>query len=131
MAYDWRIDTDALAWGANAADVLLIRDIAAISTGRSYAQILQADNAQARFDAVMQSDKRDDGRGVAYQIQYCIRPDPDVGNETLDRGYRPLVCRSGGTSRCARTASSASSTSATNTCAGSLIWPAATASPAN
>ena len=22
------------------------------------------------------SDKRDDGHGVAYQIQYCIRPDP-------------------------------------------------------
>ena len=76
VAYDWRIDSDALHWGANAAAVLLIPDIAAISTGRAYAQVLEAENAQARFDAVMQSDKRDDGRGVAYQIQYCIRPDP-------------------------------------------------------
>ena len=76
VAYDWRIDTDALHWGANAAAVLLIPDIAAISTGRAYAQVLEAENAQARFDAVMQSDKRDEGRGVAYQIQYCIRPDP-------------------------------------------------------
>ena len=25
----------------------------------------------------MQSDKRDEGHGVAYQIQYCIRPDPE------------------------------------------------------
>jgi diguanylate cyclase (GGDEF)-like protein len=75
VAYDWRIDTDALHWGANAAAVLLIPDIAAVSTGRAYAQVLEAENAQARFDAVMQSDKRDDGRGVAYQIQYCIRPD--------------------------------------------------------
>jgi diguanylate cyclase (GGDEF)-like protein len=76
VAYDWRIETDALHWGANAAAVLLIPDIATISTGRAYAQVLEAENAQARFDAVMQSDKRDDGRGVAYQIQYCIRPDP-------------------------------------------------------
>jgi len=76
VAYVWRIDTDVLYWGANAAAVLLIPDIAAVSTGRAYAQVLEAENAQARFDAVMQSDKRDDGRGVAYQIQYCIRPDP-------------------------------------------------------
>src|ERR1700722_17872930 len=76
VPYDWRIDTDVLAWGANAAAVLLIPDVTAVSTGRSYAQILEADNAQARFDAVMQSDKRDEGHGVAYQIQYCLRPNP-------------------------------------------------------
>jgi diguanylate cyclase (GGDEF)-like protein len=76
VAYEWRIDNDTLLWGANAAEVLLIPDMAAVSTGRGYAQLLQADNAQARFDAVMQSDKRDDGNGVAYQIQYSIRPDP-------------------------------------------------------
>lgn len=76
VAYDWRIDSDELRWSTNAADVLLIRDLAAIATGRGYAQILDADNAQARFDAVMKSDKRDDGHGVAYQVQYGIRPDP-------------------------------------------------------
>jgi diguanylate cyclase (GGDEF)-like protein len=74
-AYDWQIDTDALSWSANAGSVLLIRDVAAISSGRAYAQLLEADNAQARFDVVTQSDKRDDGNGVAYQIQYVIRPD--------------------------------------------------------
>jgi diguanylate cyclase (GGDEF)-like protein len=76
VAYDWHIDTDVLSWSANAAGVLLIRDVAAISSGRAYAQLLDADNAQARFDVVTQSDKRDDGNGVAYQIQYVIRPDP-------------------------------------------------------
>jgi len=76
VAYDWQIDTDVLLWGTNAADVLLIRDIAAISSGRAYAQVLEAENAQVRFDVVMQSDKRDEGHGVAYQVQYCIRPDP-------------------------------------------------------
>jgi diguanylate cyclase (GGDEF)-like protein len=76
VAYDWRVDTDALRWSANAAEILLIPDLAAISSGRAYAQILDADNAQARFDVVMQSDKRDDGHGIAFQIQYGVRPDP-------------------------------------------------------
>jgi diguanylate cyclase (GGDEF)-like protein len=76
VAYDWRIDTDVLHWGANATDVLLIGDVGRIATGRGYAAVLEAEQAQARFDAVMQSQKRDGGHGVAYQIQYCIRPDP-------------------------------------------------------
>ena len=75
VAYDWRLDSDELHWSGNAADVMLIRDMAAVSTGRGYTLILEPENAQARFDAVMKSDKRDDGRGVAYQIQYGVRPD--------------------------------------------------------
>ena len=77
VAYDWHLDTDALLWSRNARDVLLIRDTAAVATGRGYAQLLDAENAQARFEAVTQSDKRDDGKGVPYQIQYRIRPDRD------------------------------------------------------
>jgi diguanylate cyclase (GGDEF)-like protein len=76
VAYEWRIDSDALAWGANVTDVLLIRDRTSIASGRAYAQFLEAENAQARFDVVVKSDKRDEGSGVGYQIQYCIRPDP-------------------------------------------------------
>jgi diguanylate cyclase (GGDEF)-like protein len=76
IAYDWRIDTDALLWSANAAEVLLINNLAAISSGRGYMRHLEAETAQSRFDVVMQSEKRDAGHGVAYQIQYGIRPDP-------------------------------------------------------
>lgn len=76
VAYDWRLDSDELAWSGNAAEVLLIADIAAVSSGRAFAQLLDAENGQARFDVVARSDKRDDGHGVAYQIQYRLRPDP-------------------------------------------------------
>jgi len=79
-AYDWHIDSDALQWSANVKEVLLIRDVEGVSSGRGYAQLLEADNSQARYDAVMQSDKRDDGHGVPYQIQYAIRPLP--GSDT-------------------------------------------------
>jgi diguanylate cyclase (GGDEF)-like protein len=76
VPYEWQIGTDALTWGPNAAAVFLIRDAGAISTGRGFAQFLEADNAQARFDVIMKSDRRDDGHGVGYQIQYGIRPEP-------------------------------------------------------
>ena len=46
VPYDWRIDTDALTWGANAADVLQVRDATRIATGRGYAAFLDPKNAE-------------------------------------------------------------------------------------
>ena len=74
--YLWDIESDALSWSANAGDVLLIRDPGTIASGRGYAQLVEKDSAQTRFDAVMRSDQHDGGRGVSYRIQYCIRPEP-------------------------------------------------------
>jgi len=73
--YRWDIESDVLVWSANVGDVLLVRDVRAISTGRAFAQLLEADNLQARFDAVSRSEQRDEGRGVGYRIEYGIRPD--------------------------------------------------------
>src|SRR6476660_1627998 len=69
----------ATRWSSNVLDVLRVTDIATISTGRRYAQLLGARNVQARFDAVMQTDQRDDGRGVFFQTEYCIRLDSGSG----------------------------------------------------
>jgi diguanylate cyclase (GGDEF)-like protein len=73
--YRWDIDSDLLVWSANVGEVLKVRDIRAISTGRAFAQLLEADNAHARFEAVIRSEQRDEGRGVDYRIEYGIRPD--------------------------------------------------------
>jgi len=78
--YAWDIASDALSWSKNARDVLLVTDVAAIATGRAYAQLLEADTTQARFDAVMHAEERDQGHGVGYRIEYCLRP--DKGGET-------------------------------------------------
>ena len=80
VAYEWLIGTDVLAWSGNVKEVLLLSEVAAVSTGQAYAQLLDADNAQARFDVITQSDKHDEGDGVLYQIQYAIRPEP--GSQT-------------------------------------------------
>jgi diguanylate cyclase (GGDEF)-like protein len=71
-AYRWDIGNDELAWSANVGSVLAV-DRATIATGRLYAAVLDRDNMQTRFDAVMHSVQRDDGRGVPYQIEYCLR----------------------------------------------------------
>jgi diguanylate cyclase (GGDEF)-like protein len=77
--YHWDIESDALVWSPNVLDVLCVADVATISTGRRYAQLLDAANVQARFDAVMQTDQRDEGRGGFFQTEYCIRPDSGSG----------------------------------------------------
>jgi diguanylate cyclase (GGDEF)-like protein len=77
VPYDWRIDTDTIAWGANVADVLQVRDVARIATGRGYAGLLVPENTSSRYDAVTQTGGRDSGNGVPYQTEYCLRTGAD------------------------------------------------------
>jgi len=74
--YEWQIASDALTWGANAADVLRVADPHLIATGRAFAKLLDPDNVQTRFDAVVRSSAADNGAGVPYQVQYGLRPKP-------------------------------------------------------
>src|SRR5205085_1125373 len=79
VPYEWRLDTDALTWGANAGTVLGA-DAAALASGRLYARLLHADNTATRFDAIMRSGQRDDGKGVPYRLEYALRmPGADGG----------------------------------------------------
>ena len=78
--YGWDVGSDNLVWSANAAELLLIGNAARISSGRGYAQLIDAEDAQTRFDAVLRSTERDQGHGVFYRVEYRVRPDP--GAET-------------------------------------------------
>jgi diguanylate cyclase (GGDEF)-like protein len=73
VPYEWSIADDGLRWGANAADVLMVRDRAVLATGRAFAKLLDPGAATTRFDAVMKSPQRDEGGGVPYQVQYSLR----------------------------------------------------------
>jgi diguanylate cyclase (GGDEF)-like protein len=72
-AYEWRLDSDELLWSDNAADVLALPDAAEIASGRGFAQKVDAEGAAGRFETVTQATQRDDGTGVAYQLQYAFR----------------------------------------------------------
>jgi diguanylate cyclase (GGDEF)-like protein len=85
VAYEWRLDTDALTWSANAAAVLGVRDIA---TGKTYAQHIEAQDGQNRIDAVQQPNARDTGDGVPYQLQYALkRGDTKIWLEDTGRWF--------------------------------------------
>jgi len=70
VPYDWHLDSDTLTWGANAADVLQVPELARIATGRGYAALLDPKNVSTRYDAVMQEGARDYGAGVPYEAEY-------------------------------------------------------------
>lgn len=75
VPYAWTIESDALTWGANAAEVLQVRDPNAIATGRAFAKFTDAAGAPSRFEAVTKSTARDEGSGVPYQVQYSLAPE--------------------------------------------------------
>ena len=63
-----------LRWGRNAGGVLGIPDPATIASGRSFAQLVDPKSGPTRSDAVVRSTSPDEGNGVAYQIEYALRP---------------------------------------------------------
>jgi diguanylate cyclase (GGDEF)-like protein len=81
VPYEWDIASDALFWAANVGSVLKVKDVASIATGRGYARLLDADNAEQRFDAVVGSQERDHGKGVAYSVEYSLRFGDQAGEK--------------------------------------------------
>ena len=75
VAYEWRLDTDALIWSGHAAAVLGVADSAAIASGRGFAQRVDAEEGQSRHDAIMHASQGDTGGGISYQVQYGFRRD--------------------------------------------------------
>ncbi len=78
-AYHWVIETDSISWSANSADVVGC-EIAELPVGRSFSQMLDADNFTSRYDTVMRSKARDEGAGVPFQIEYLFRPQGRIGS---------------------------------------------------
>jgi diguanylate cyclase (GGDEF)-like protein len=72
VPYAWRIDTDALIWGHNAADLLPI-DPAACASGRDYAALIDPQSQNTRATALARAAGTDQGAGVAYETQYALR----------------------------------------------------------
>ena len=71
-AYRWNIETDEIHWSANAPEILG-SSISAIATGKLFASLLDIENVTTRYETVMNSKARDDGRGVPFQIEYLFR----------------------------------------------------------
>jgi diguanylate cyclase (GGDEF)-like protein len=72
-AYEWRLDTDALAWSANAATVLGVADMNELASGATFARRIDDEGGRSRAIAIQRAAARDAGEGVAYQVQYAFK----------------------------------------------------------
>jgi diguanylate cyclase (GGDEF)-like protein len=73
-AYRWNIGSDELKWSPNAAILMGAPGEESIRSGRNFASLLDPGNVTSRFETVMRSASRDMGEGVAYRIEYLLRP---------------------------------------------------------
>ncbi len=88
VAYEWRLDTDALTWTPNAAAVLGVAGIGDVASGKAYAQRIDDEGGQSRIDAIQQATQSDAGDGVSYQVQYALkRGDEKVWLEDTGRWF--------------------------------------------
>ena len=80
-AYKWTIASDEIAWSENASEILGCSPHRIIS-GKLYANLLDIDNFTTRYEVVMNSKARDDGKGVPYHIEYMFRSEGRNGAVT-------------------------------------------------
>lgn len=71
VVYSWDIQSDALQWGPNAADVLGPIPAAAMSRGLGFAGLVEPGSGRSRYDAVFSSGGQDQGEGVIYRTRYA------------------------------------------------------------
>jgi diguanylate cyclase (GGDEF)-like protein len=72
VAYEWRIDTDALTWSDNAVAALGLAEADEIATGRAFAARVEAEPAQNRADIIAAA-QGSPASGACYQLQYAFR----------------------------------------------------------
>ena len=99
VVYDWSIPDDVIRWGENALTILGLTALDQIATGRAFSALLDPANPTSRHDVIMDGSGSDDGRGVAYQVQYSLLPDgprgtrrqwiEDIGRWYADDAGRP------------------------------------------
>ena len=70
--YEWNIEQDTLVWNEGAVTLLSLDDAEHISSSRTFNALLLPTTESTRNDTIMSSKEVDDGRGVAYRVQYAL-----------------------------------------------------------
>lgn len=71
--YDWNVETDALAWSANACDVLGITDPQSIATGSAFALMAEPGSGINRNETISIARETDTGSGIPFRTRYNLR----------------------------------------------------------
>jgi diguanylate cyclase (GGDEF)-like protein len=78
VAYRWDIASDKVSWSINTRSALGF-DPSVVTTGRHFATLMDSENYFSRYDTVLRSTQRDNGDGVAYEIEYRLKQDEAQG----------------------------------------------------
>ncbi|MEC9367691.1 MAG: hypothetical protein VX871_03265, partial [Pseudomonadota bacterium] len=81
--YIWSMTTDDMVWAGNALEILKSPNPADLAKGRSYQLLLEAEFAEARFQALADAASSDMGEGGPYWIQYRFKPKGRRSGESL------------------------------------------------
>ena len=71
----WDVASGAIRWSGNAAAVLPAVPSPALLQADEFTRYIDQHSRAARHDAVVGSTRSDPGGGVAYQIQYALKPE--------------------------------------------------------
>lgn len=72
VVYGWDIQSDALSWGPNAAEVFGALPEQAMQRGLAFAGLVEPGSGPSRYDAIFCSSEHDGGDGVIYRTRYAI-----------------------------------------------------------
>lgn len=84
--YSWNIETDVMTWGLEATQIFGVRDIASLNSGTSFATLIDQASPHSRHSEVFESERRDQGTGVAFSTRYLINPAPGLRFWVEDSG---------------------------------------------
>jgi diguanylate cyclase (GGDEF)-like protein len=79
VIYDWDLITDRLRWGDNLAQALPSLAEADLSSDMAFGARLSPESASSRYDAIVKSERADEGAGVPYQVIYALVPPRESG----------------------------------------------------
>jgi diguanylate cyclase (GGDEF)-like protein len=102
-AYLWDMATDRIEWESNAAEVLGVRSVAAISTSADYHLLVATEHVPRRQQAIAGRTPDAGGKGAHYRVQYRFTPQgrrsdaslwlEDHGRCWFDAGGTPVRAR--------------------------------------
>ena len=79
LVYFWDLVTDRITWTGNLVRTLGILGEVDLSTGIAFGDRLSPESVVSRYEAIVKSDRKDEGDGVPYQLVYALLQPRDLG----------------------------------------------------
>ena len=79
LVYFWDLVTDRISWTGNLVKTLGVLGEVDLSTGIAFGDRLSPESIVSRYEAIVKSDRKDEGDGVPYQLVYALLQPRELG----------------------------------------------------